>query len=227
MLYLKMEGVIFDFNGTLLLDDPINSLSWKKYAKRKFNYDLTDADYHKYNGTPGETWIEGITEGKITGEEAIKCREEKEEQYREDLRNAEIDLIKGAKEFFNELKNNKIPFTIATSADKKNIELFFEKFGLNKWFDFDKCAFTDGTFKGKPNPDIYLIAAKKIGVDIKKCIVFEDTKSGVKSGYTAGAKVIGMLAGRKAEDIWKFEKVVDVINDFTEVNIEKLNKLFN
>ena len=227
MLYLKMEGVIFDFNGTLLLDDPINSLSWKKYAKSKFNYDLTDADYHKYNGTPGETWIEGITEGKITGEEAIKCREEKEEQYREDLRNAEIDLIKGAKEFFNELKNNNIPFTIATSADKKNIELFFEKFGLNKWFDFDKCAFTDGTFKGKPNPDIYLIAAKKIGVDIKKCIVFEDTKSGVKSGYTAGAKVIGMLAGRKAEDIWKFEKVVDVINDFTEVNIEKLNKLFN
>ena len=222
-----MEGVIFDFNGTLLLDDPINSLSWKKYAKSKFNYDLTDADYHKYNGTPGETWIEGITEGKITGEEAIKCREEKEEQYREDLRNAEIDLIKGAKEFFNELKNNSIPFTIATSADKKNIELFFEKFGLNKWFDFDKCAFTDGTFKGKPNPDIYLIAAKKIGVDIKKCIVFEDTKSGVKSGYTAGAKVIGMLAGRKAEDIWKFEKVVDVINDFTEVNIEKLNKLFN
>jgi HAD superfamily hydrolase (TIGR01509 family) len=222
-----MEGVIFDFNGTLLLDDPINSLSWKKYAKRKFNYDLTDADYHKYNGTPGETWIEGITEGKITGEEAIKCREEKEEQYREDLRNAEIDLIKGAKEFFNELKNNNIPFTIATSADKKNIELFFEKFGLNKWFDFDKCAFTDGTFKGKPNPDIYLIAAKKIGVDIKKCIVFEDTKSGVKSGYTAGAKVIGMLAGRKAEDIWKFEKVVDVINDFTEVSIEKLNKLFN
>lgn len=222
-----MEGVIFDFNGTLLLDDPINSLSWKKYAKRKFNYDLTDADYHKYNGTPGETWIEGITEGKITGEEAIKCREEKEEQYREDLRNAEIDLIKGAKEFFNELKNNNIPFTIATSADKKNIELFFEKFGLNKWFDFNKCAFTDGTFKGKPNPDIYLIAAKKIGVDIKKCIVFEDTKSGVKSGYTAGAKVIGMLAGRKAEDIWKFEKVVDVINDFTEVNIEKLNKLFN
>ena len=222
-----MEGVIFDFNGTLLLDDPINSLSWKKYAKRKFNYDLTDADYHKYNGTPGETWIEGITEGKITGEEAIKCREEKEEQYREDLRNAEIDLIKGAKEFFNELKNNNIPFTIATSADKKNIELFFEKFGLNKWFDLDKCAFTDGTFKGKPNPDIYLIAAKKIGVDIKKCIVFEDTKSGVKSGYTAGAKVIGMLAGRKAEDIRKFEKVVDVINDFTEVNIEKLNKLFN
>ena len=222
-----MEGVIFDFNGTLLLDDPINSLSWKKYAKRKFNYDLTDADYHKYNGTPGETWIEGITEGKITGEEAIKCREEKEEQYREDLRNAEIDLIKGAKEFFNELKNNNIPFTIATSADKKNIELFFEKFGLNKWFDFNKCAFTDGTFKGKPNPDIYLIAAKKIGVDIKKCIVFEDTKSGVKSGYTAGAKVIGMLAGRKAEDILKFEKVVDVINDFTEVNIEKLNKLFN
>ena len=56
--------------------------------------------------------------------------------------------------------------------------------------------------------------------------MFEDTKSGVKSGYTAGAKVIGMIAGRNKEDILKFEKVEFVINDFTEVNIEKLNELF-
>jgi HAD superfamily hydrolase (TIGR01509 family) len=221
-----MEGVIFDFNGTLLLDDPINMISWKKYAKRKFNYDLTEAEYHKYNGTPGETWIEGITQGKIVGPEAIKCREEKEAQYREDLSDADIDLINGAKNFFNELKKNNIPFTIATSSNKENVELYFKKFKLQEWFDFDKITFTDGTFKGKPNPDIYLIAAKKIGVDIKKCVVFEDTKSGVKSGYTAGAKVIGMIAGRNKEDILKFEKVEFVINDFTEVNIEKLKELF-
>ena len=74
----------------------------KKYAKRKFNYDLTEEEYHKYDGTIGEIWIEGITKSKIIGEEAIKCREEKEQQYREDLRNADIDLIKGSKEFFNE-----------------------------------------------------------------------------------------------------------------------------
>ena len=221
-----MEGIIFDFNGTLILDDPINMIAWKKYAKRKFNYDLTDEEYHKYNGTPGEAWIEGITQGKITGDLAIKYREEKEDQYREELKNAEIDLIKGSKELFNELKKNKIPYTIATSSNKKNVELYFEKFGLNQWFEFDKISFTDGTFKGKPNPDIYLIAAKKLGVDIKKCVVFEDTKSGVKAGYSAGAKVIGMLAGRNKEDILKYEKVEDVINDFTEVSIDKLNKLF-
>ena len=74
----------------------------KKYAKRKFNYDLTEEEYHKYKGTPGETWIEGIIKGKIIGEEAIKCREEKEQQYREDLFNADIDLIKSSKVFFNE-----------------------------------------------------------------------------------------------------------------------------
>ena len=45
---------------------------------------------------------EGIAKGKIIGEEAIKCRGEKEQQYREDLRNADIDLIKGSKVFFNE-----------------------------------------------------------------------------------------------------------------------------
>ena len=74
----------------------------EKYAKRKFNYDLTDEEYHKYNGTPGETWFEGITKGKIIGEEEIKCREEKEQQYRADLFNADIYLIKSSKVFFNE-----------------------------------------------------------------------------------------------------------------------------
>ena len=221
-----MEGVIFDFNGTLILDDPINILSWKKYAKNAFNYDLTDEEYHKYNGTPGESWITGITKGQITGELATNCRIAKEVQYRRDLKDADIDLLKGAKEFFDLLKEKKIPFTIATSSDKDNVILYFEKFGLDKWFDFNKCMFTDGTFKGKPNPDIYLYAAKKIGVDIKKCVIFEDTKSGVKSGYSAGAKVIGMAAGRPHEDIMKFEKVEFVINDFSEITLEKLNKLF-
>ena len=221
-----MEGVIFDFNGTLILDDPINIISWKNYAKRAFNYNLTDEEYHKYNGTPGESWIAGITKGMITGELATNCRIAKERQYREDLKDADIDLIKGAKELFDQLKAKNIPFTIATSSDKENVLLYFKKFGLDKWFDFNKCMFTDGTFKGKPSPEIYLNAAKKLGVDIKKCVVFEDTRSGVKSGYSAGAKVIGMLAGRPAEEIMKYEKVEFVINDFTEITIEKLNKLF-
>ena len=65
-----------------------------------------------------------------------------------------------------------------------------------------------------------------MGVDIKKCVVFEDTKNGVKAGYTAGAKVIGMIAGRNKDDILKYEKVEFAINDFTEVNIDKLNELF-
>jgi HAD superfamily hydrolase (TIGR01509 family) len=221
-----MEGVIFDFNGTLVLDDVINIVSWKKYAKRKFNYDLTDAEYHKYNGTPGEAWIEGITKGKVTGAEATQCRIEKEQQYRDDLRDADIDLIKGAKDLFKELQEKKIPFTIATSSDEANVKLYFKKFGLDKWFDFTKCVYTNGTFKGKPNPDIYLIAAKNIGADIRKCVVFEDTRSGVKAGFRAGAKVIGMSAGRPAEDVMKFEKVEYVIDDFTQVNVEKLNELF-
>ena len=221
-----MEGVIFDFNGTLILDDPINIISWKNYAKRAFNYNLTDEEYHKYNGTPGESWIAGITKGMITGELSTNCRIAKERQYREDLRDADIDLIKGAKDLFDQLKAKNIPFTIATSSDRENVLLYFKKFGLDKWFDFNKCMFNDGTFKGKPSPEIYLKAANKLGVDIKKCVVFEDTKSGVKSGYSAGAKVIGMLAGRPAEEIMKFEKVEFVINDFSEITIEKLNKLF-
>ena len=222
-----MKGVIFDFNGTLLLDDEINKIAWKTYAKEKLNIIMTDEDYYKYNGTPGENWIVGLTKGQITGEDAVKHRIGKEGQYRKELKDANIDLIKGAKDFFEKLKEANIPFTIATSSDGPNVQLYFEKFNLNKWFDLSKCVYTDGTFKGKPNPDIYLKAAEKIGVDIKDCVVFEDTKSGAQAGFNAGAKVIGMTAGKSAEEVMKFGTVIDVINDFTEITIEKLNKLFN
>ena len=47
-----MEGIIFDFNGTLILDDPISIIALKKDTKRSFNYDITDDEYHKYKGIP-------------------------------------------------------------------------------------------------------------------------------------------------------------------------------
>ena len=106
-------------------------------------------------------WNYKRSNNKITGELATNCRIAKERQYREDLKDADIDLIKGAKELFDKLKEKKIPFTIATSSDKDNVILYFKKFGLDKWFDFNKCMFTDGTFKGKPSPEIYLNAAKE------------------------------------------------------------------
>ena len=103
-----MKGVIFDFNGTLLLDDEINKIAWKTYAKEKLNIIMTDEDYYKYNGTPGENWIVGLTKGQITGEDAVKHRIGKEGQYRKELKDANIDLIKGAKEFFEKLKEANI-----------------------------------------------------------------------------------------------------------------------
>lgn len=221
-----MEGVIFDFNGTLLFDDEINMLSWKAYSNKKFNYPLTTEEYYHLNGTPGETWIKYITKGNVSEEDATKFTFEKEATYREEIMKSNLELAKGVIDLFKKLKEAKIPFTIATSSCKDNVDTFFKKFKLNEWFDYNKVVYFDGTFNGKPAPDIYLIAAKKIGVDIKKCIVFEDTKSGVKSGYSSGAKVIGVASSKKVEEVWKFEKVEDVITDYTGITIEKLNKLF-
>ena len=155
----------------------------------------------------------------MPGKEASKCREEKEQQYREDLRDAEIDLIKGAKDLFNELKKNNIPFTIATSADKENIELFFEKFKLNQWFDLNKCAYTDGTFKGKPNPDIYLKACEMLGVDPAKTIGVEDSVNGTISSFDAGLYTVMVVDLVPPNDITRAHthQIYDVITRIEEL----------
>ena len=221
-----MEGVIFDFNGTLIFDDEINMQSWKEFAKKKYNYPMTTEEYYHLNGTPGETWINYLTKGTVSPQEETEHTFEKEATYREMIMNSNIQLAKGVIPLFEKLKEANIPFTIATSSCKDNVDTFFKKFELSKWFDYNKVVYFNGEFNGKPAPDIYIIAAKKIGVDIKKCVIFEDTKSGVKAGYSAGAKVIGVASSKKPEEVWKFEKVEDVIQDYTGITIEKLKKLF-
>jgi beta-phosphoglucomutase-like phosphatase (HAD superfamily) len=90
-------------------------------------------------------------------------------------------------------KENNIPVTIATSSEITNPRFFIKEFDLKKWLDISKIIFDDGTFKGKPEPDIYIKAAKAakaIGIPIEECLVFEDAVSGITSARKA---VIGKI----------------------------------
>lgn len=69
--------------------------------------------------------------------------------------------------------------TIATATVKENVEFYFDVFHLDQWFDFDKVTFDDGSFPGKPAPDIFLIASEKLGLRPEECLVIEDAFSGL------------------------------------------------
>ena len=220
-----MKAVIFDFNGTLIFDTELHSISWKQMAKEIRGTDMSDEEFNKINGTTNKYILEFIFQREITVEESEKYAQRKEELYRDLLRKSSIELCSGAIELFESLQQHQIPFTIATSSDWGNVQCFIEKYHLEKWFDIDKIVFNDFTFKGKPFPDIYLKAAKVLNVDISDCIVFEDTISGIQSGYSAGACCVGIASELSTEKLCSLDGCCHAIHSFNEVTIDQLNEL--
>ena len=126
-------------------------------------------------------------------------------------------FIPVANDLLDYLKEKNIPRTIATMSEWDNVEFYINEFHLEKWFDLDKIVYSDGTIPGKPAPDIFMIAADKIGLKPSECLVFEDAIAGINSAKSAGVgKIVGVAS---IEPISFYEKIGglhSIIKDFYE-----------
>lgn len=184
-----MKGVIFDFNGTMFLDSPLHERAWIEMAAKLRPQPLGVEEF--YANLQGRTNLQIIT--YLLGREPSSAElnditEEKELLYR--TRCAAPDglhtLAPGVEDFLNQLITTDLPFTIATGSYKPNVDFYFSHLGLAKWFNINNVIYDDGTYPGKPHPDIFLKAASKIGVKPSECVVFEDSYAGIRSAVAAG-----------------------------------------
>lgn len=217
---MKYSGIIFDFNGTLFFDSDKHEESWRIFSKKLRGNSLNDEELQKVmHGRTNKSLIEYLLGNPIDDEKLFQLSEEKEQIYREmcikDKTN--FKLAPGAIELLDYLKEKQIPYTIATASGKTNLLFYMENLNLNKWFDLNKIVFDDGSILGKPEPDIYLKAAAKIGIKAEKCIVVEDAISGIESAYRANiGKIIAISPKSKHKNLKKLKGVDCVISDFKE-----------
>ena len=210
-------GVIFDFNGTMFYDEEFQTNSWRTFVESKVKRNISDQEVQEYiHGRNAEVALEHFLGRMFSEEEIETLEEEKEVIYRKlCLASPDFKLANGLPEFLDELISRKIPITIATASGWNNVKFFFEHLGLDKWFDINTIVYNDRTLAGKPAPDLYLKAAERFGVDIKDCVVFEDSKSGIESAKRACAKKIIRVASVPEHEADDFG-VEDVIKDYTE-----------
>ncbi|PRR81885.1 HAD family hydrolase [Clostridium vincentii] len=217
---MKYSGIIFDFNGTLFFDSDKHEEAWRIFSKKLRGNSLNEEEVEKVmHGRTNKSLIEYLLGSSIDDEKLFTLGEEKEQIYREMCikDKANFKLAPGVIEFLDYLKKKQIPFTIATASGKTNLLFYMETLNLNKWFDLDKIVFDDGSFLGKPEPDIYLKAAAKIGIKPEDCIVVEDAVSGIESAYRANiGKIIAIGPKDKHENLKKLKGVDCVISDFKE-----------
>ncbi len=215
-----MKGIIFDFNGTLYWDSQLHYDAWREYSKMLRGIEFTDEEMRdKMFGHTNEDIIEYAIGKKPTKEMVEKYGKEKEALYRKRclLDPENFKLAPGAIEFLDYLVENNIPRTIATMSEWDNVEFYIKEFQLEKWFDLEKIVYSDGTIPGKPAPDIFEIAAKKINLAPSQCIVVEDAIAGIKSAQSAGiGKIIAIASLEPIEFYKKIDAVDSIIKNFNE-----------
>lgn len=222
---MKIEGIIFDFNGTLFEDSILHEQAWRDYSKKLRGTSFSDEEMQKYMfGRSNEEIITYAIGRKPDFEECLKWANEKEAAYRElVMKNPDmIHLTKGAEEFFDYVCDKNIPHTIATGSEKNNVDFFIKIFNLEKWFDVDKIVYDDYKTPGKPNPAIYLKALKLLNLNPENTLVFEDSYSGITAANNA--KIGKIIAINPSPETFAHkDKVYTVIKDFTEFDKNILN----
>lgn len=229
-----MKGIIFDFNGTMFQDSHLHESAWihmvKKYSKGTLSEDDILLNLH---GRTNKEILNYFISDSLTDLEIEKLSFEKESYYRElCLQSPEnLKLTDGLTSVLDQLKLQDIPITIATATVIENVEFYFKVFNLDKWFSFDKVVYDNGTFPGKPAPDIFQIASNKLNLEPKDCLVVEDAYSGILAAKKAGiGKIIAIDPFGKNHELFTKNNIVDenIIKDFTnffEVAVDFTNKV--
>jgi len=188
---MSIKGILFDFNGTLFFDSELHLLAFSQCFTDRGMKPL-DREYVIRNifGKQNEEIYRTYFDANATDEEQKAFAAEKEGKYIRLCSETDgyTSLCKGAEEMLEYLKANGIPFCIATGSDLENVEFYFKHLKLDKWFSLDNIVYTDGSFRGKPAPDIYELAAARIGLSPSECVVFEDGTSGLRAAKAAGVE---------------------------------------
>ena len=221
---MTYQGIVFDFNGTLLWDMDLHEQVWHQASQRHLGRELTQEEWHQgiVGRTNSEIWPL-LLGRELDAAEAERLGEEKEKSYRDLLVSLpeRVALVDGAVELFETCLAHGIEIAIGTAAGLTNVEFYIETFHLHRWFRPDRIIFDDGTMPGKPHPALFSTAIARLGVDPAHCIVVEDGVLGIQAARAAGAgKVYGIWsdpAGKKKLATVPLDRV---IHTYREMGLE-------
>lgn len=213
---MHFSGVVFDFNGTLFWDTSLHNRAWDVFLTRHDLF-LSDEDKFRWmHGKNNSDLLQSLFHNTLTETQVSDYIMEKESLYQELCLETDMQLAPGLTDFLNFLKNNNIPFTIATASGKENLDFYFKYLPLDRWFEYDKVVYNNGKIKGKPDPQIYQLAMEIIGRKPEEVIVFEDAVAGLQAAKNAKAGKI-IVVNSNDDDYSDWEDC-QIIKSFDQVD---------
>ena len=213
-------GAIFDWDGVVVDSSFPHEESWRRLA-RENSHPWPEDFFKRGFGMKNETIIRNLFAWTNDEEEIKRLSKRKEELYRSIVDEVGISLIKGVSRWLDELNAAGIPCAVGSSTPGQNIAHVIERLKLGRAFSAI-VASEDVTY-GKPDPQVFLLCAKRLGVPPYGCVVFEDTPVGIKAAKAASMKAIALATTHSRENLAGADLI---INNFSDLTIEKTERLF-
>ena len=212
-------ALIFDVDGVVADTETLNARASVLMMRQLYDTEVQPEEYREFVGTGDERYVEGVAEKHGVSIDTEAAVERRKQNFFELLKEHPLPAMPGVMAIVQAARvSADVGLAIATSGNADKQFPVIEGTGLKlEWFD--AVITGDDVTEKKPDPQIYLVTAEKLGVEPARCIVFEDAPAGVASAKAAGMTCVAVTSSVDADKLADADLVVDSL---AEVSLAKL-----
>ncbi len=211
-----IKGVLFDMDGVLLDSEEFITQAGIMMFREK-GFDVKESDFKPFTGMGENRFLGGVAEKYNIpfNQETDKARAY---AIYDQISHGQLKPLPGVREFIEKCRQKKLKLAVATSADEVKMRINLRETGLSEKL-FDTLVNGLEVQHKKPHPEIYLMAAHRLGLDPVNCLVVEDAISGMKAAKAAGCKCLAITSSFLAHDFTDADWIVKDLSEAPEACI--------
>jgi HAD superfamily hydrolase (TIGR01509 family) len=201
-------AVLFDLDGVIVDSRQHHLSAWRELAREAGLAHAPDYFTQTF-GLRNEPIIRGLAP-ELAASRLRELAERKEQLFRASARGC-LELLPGVRELLTWLDEQHVPKTVVTSAPRANLDMVVETLGIGA--HFQALVAEDDASKGKPDPEGFLVAASRVGVEPARCVVVEDAPAGLQAAKSGGMRAVGVATTHPAAELGDADLIVDSLAD--------------
>ena len=215
----KIQAFIFDMDGTLVDNADFHTQAWLVLLNG-IGIEIDAGELHRQNAgkTNAET-LRLILGDRISAAEMQTLARCKEDLYREAYR-PHIHAIPGLSPFLDQARAAGIRMAVASSADQQNIALVLDGLGIRDYFAV--VVGVGDIQNSKPHPEMFLAAARRLGIPPQSCLVFEDSPAGIEASRRAGMRTVVITTFLDPHELHGQANILQAVPDFAHLEVRQL-----
>ncbi len=209
-------GALFDWDGVIIDSSRHHEESWERLGKEEGKA-LPEGHFKAGFGRKNEFIIPELLRWTKEEPEIRRISLRKEALYREVVAEWGVEALPGVKTWLERLRDAGVPCAIGSSTHRANIELSLGLIGLAPFFSGIVTA--EDVNRGKPDPEVFLTAAKRIDRAPERCVVFEDAFVGIEAAHAGGMRVVGVATTHPIEKLDMADRAVRRLDELQPADL--------